>query len=170
MWAALPERIAADQLMAEGGRLEGSLPLARLGRLVSLLSGPQPADSCVRAELRLVQDVQGHDWLRGRISAQFEMVCERCGEHYALPVAAEPVLRVVASEPEAAALAPDVEYVVAQGSLPVHELIEDELILALPLVGRHPAGTRCADRVRNGPLAQSGARDNPFAVLKNLKT
>jgi len=58
--------------------------------------------------------------------------------------------------------------VVAASHLNVLELIEEELLLALPLIPRHPQGTPCGDQP--GPRAESGERESPFAILKKLKT
>jgi uncharacterized protein len=45
--------------------------------------------------------------------------------------------------------------------MPVHDLIEDELLLALPLAPRHE---RCAAR----SAGEAGERHSPFAGLRDL--
>lgn len=169
MFGVLPEWVAPDQLLAAGGRLQGSVSLARLGRLASYLKDGPPADRDATADLNLTQDPQGRYWLQGRIQARLILRCERCQGQLDWPIDARIGLYLVASEAAAAELAEDAEYVIAGESLRTHELIEDELILALPLVARHPQGTDCGDRARKGPVAESGERDNPFAILKKLK-
>jgi uncharacterized protein len=170
MLGVLPERVVPDQLLAAGGRLQGRVPLGLLDRLAGSLQVAQAQDSAASADLWLMLDPQGRYWLQGRIEAQLALRCERCQGSLEWPVETKIGLYLVASESAAAELAEDVEYVVAGDNLRVHELVEDELILALPLVPRHPQGTKCGDRVRKGPLAESGERDNPFAMLKKLKT
>jgi uncharacterized metal-binding protein YceD (DUF177 family) len=53
--------------------------------------------------------------------------------------------------------------------LPVLEVIEEQLLLGLPLVATHPAGTGC--RRTEGPKAEQSAspeRQRPFANLRDL--
>lgn len=124
----------------------------------------------IEADLLLHRDAEAKDWLQGSVHAQLRLQCERCQEWMEWPVDADISLCLVANEALAAELAEDVEYVIAGDSLGLYDLIEDEIILALPLVARHPQGTECGDSPRKGPLAESGERDNPFAILKTLKT
>ncbi|HXG27842.1 MAG TPA: YceD family protein [Nevskiales bacterium] len=166
MFGVLPDRIAPDQLLADGGRLHGTLPLKRLLRLGEL--APQPAGEA-SADLTLCLDAQGRYWLEGRLHADLVLRCERCLGTLVWPVDATLGLFLAASEQAAAALSEDADYVLAGESLGVLELIEDELILALPLVPRHPPGTECGDRAGKGPVAESGERDSPFAILKQLR-
>ncbi len=169
MFGALPDRIAPDPLLAAGGRLRGSVALSRLRRLAEL--APRDTDGTdVRVDLLLSLDPQGRRWLQGRVQADLRLRCERCLGSLPWPVDATLGLYLVASEEAAAELAENAEYVIAGESLAVLELIEDELILALPLVPKHPPGTDCADRTRQGPVAESGEKDNPFAILKKLRT
>jgi uncharacterized metal-binding protein YceD (DUF177 family) len=68
--------------------------------------------------------------------------------------------------------------VVLEGKLSVHELVEDELILAMPLVARHPDGT-CRPALdltvpRDSHVSEAAPDDtvrprHPFEVLAGLK-
>jgi uncharacterized protein len=53
------------------------------------------------------------------------------------------------------------------------EVIEDELVLALPIVALHPEGSVCAARVPTAVAVQKPVepepRKNPFAALAQLK-
>jgi uncharacterized protein len=68
----------------------------------------------------------------------------------------------------------------------ISDLIEDEILLSLPIVPKHEVGTICADSVNSGneaveeiaeqamPSAEEAAtedqvKENPFAVLAELK-
>ena len=59
----------------------------------------------------------------------------------------------------------DEDYLVADGPLDVLELVEDAVILALPMMPRKP-GIEAAAPVRSEP---DGGRDSPFAKLASLK-
>ena len=56
------------------------------------------------------------------------------------------------------------------GYIDIAEVVEDELILAIPLVAMHE-DTACNDNWRASELhAETPRKENPFAVLQQLKT
>ena len=56
------------------------------------------------------------------------------------------------------------------GYIDISEVVEDELILALPLVATHE-DTACNENWQVAELqAETPIRENPFAVLQQLKT
>jgi uncharacterized protein len=168
MFGVLPDRISPDPLLAAGGRLQGTVALSRLRRLAEF-TRRDAGETDVRVDLVLSLDPQGRRWLQGKVHAELRLRCERCLGSLPWTVDATLGLYLVASEGAAAGLFEHAEYVIAGESLEVLELIEDELILALPLVPKHPPGTDCGDRARQGPVAESGERDSPFAILKKLR-
>lgn len=170
MFGVLPDRIATDQLLATGGRLQGQIALGRLRRLTESLEIAPTASDIATADLELLPDPQANGRLQGMIQAGLCLLCERCGKPMTWPVSTTVAFYLVGSEAAAASLPDDADYVVAADSLNVLELIEEELLLALPLVARHPAGTPCGDNARSGRVAESGERSSPFDVLKKLKT
>lgn len=169
MFGVLPEQIAPDQLLAAGGHLQGRVLLELLPRLVASLPQDQAKGIAVGVNLRLVEDPQGRLWLKGQLHLDLVLVCERCREPLDWPISTEVGMYLVRSDQAPQELGDDVDYVVIGENLALHDLVEDEMILALPLVAKHPAGTECGERSRLGPLAESGVRDNPFAILKTLK-
>jgi uncharacterized protein len=79
-------------------------------------------------------------------------------------------LHLASSEGAAASLPAEADVlVVAEGSLRPLELVEDEIILALPLVPRHPDGVECAGTAGAPSAPEPEKRANPFSVLRNLK-
>ncbi len=169
MLGVLPEQIATDQLLAAGGHLQGRLQLGSMLRLAAILPLEQPAATTVEVDLKLVEDPQRRLWLEGRVRVVLALVCERCQETMDWPVSAEVGLYLARNDADAAEVGEEADVVIVGDSLKLHELIEDEMILALPLVAKHPAGTVCGDQGLQGPIAESGERDNPFAILKTLK-
>jgi uncharacterized protein len=77
----------------------------------------------------------------------------------------------VKSDAEIETLAPEYEPLVsADGRVALKELVEDELLLALPLVPRHEGDAACGGFTETAADAESGeARKNPFAELAKLK-
>jgi uncharacterized protein len=82
-------------------------------------------------------------------------------------------LGLIRSERDEAALPPDVEplLVADDGKLSLLDVIEDELLLALPLVPVNPDSALPEEVAGPSPEEISAERrsDNPFAVLRELK-
>lgn len=123
----------------------------------------------VEVALEFDIDEQGRPHVRGRIQAHLELVCQRCLEPMGVALDLEPHLGVVESEPEAEHLPEEYDpLVVGEDPLFLADLIEDELVLSLPIVPRH-ADERCAG-VEGGKEQNDPAdRENPFAALAVLK-
>lgn len=159
----LPEAFDPRQAARNRERFTGSLPLSRFHRLTDLLV--EPAGE-VAVALSLETDDSGRPVVSGEVQATVALVCQRCLEPMPVELRAEPRLVVVAGEDLAPA--DGAEHVVcAPGErLALTDLVEDELILALPVVALHGAGSSCA-----APSAAGGdGRASPFAVLKDIGT
>lgn len=99
--------------------------------------------------------------MRLTIKALLPLVCQRCLEAMQFDVALTFDYVVSAVEPEEADGDDDVDWVEASGTMDLTELIEDELLIAIPLSPRHEIDCQ--------PLKmESGDKPNPFAVLKGL--
>lgn len=179
----LPDFIDPVRLAEQQRELRGQIPLSRMHRLASSLAG---AEGLVDVGLRFGIDALGVRFMTGRIHAELVVTCQRCMEAMAGPVEAEISLGLVRSDSEAERLPENYEpLLVGAEPMPLSAIIEDELILALPIVSMHapeqcPASTRpeCAadDVPAEGadPEADQAAdraadRANPFAVLRALK-
>lgn len=159
----LPDRFDAAQLAARRAMLEGRVPLAGLERLVAA-AGPQSGAAVV--QLRVVPGARRRPMVRGRISAVLTLTCQRCVEPLAWPVDCTPALAVVGDDTEAASLPPELEPLPSSdGTVDLRALVEDELLLALPLVARHPDGT-CASPSVAVAGEEVHDRASPFAVLR----
>ena len=159
----MSQRIVIDSLAfaREGGLLQGELPVASLARVLDLL-----VDSTGRLGYR----VQGQMGPRNRpqlmlqLDGVLSVCCQRCLEGIDYPVRVRSLLELVKDEEELTQ--EEIEddskdFLTAQKELDVVELIEDEIILALPPAPRHES---CVI-----PKAGQGASDvSPFSVLKGL--
>ena len=169
----LPERIDPLRLAETGRTLRGQIALARLKRLAASLVS---VDGAVEVELEFGIDEAGVRYVSGRLSADVELVCQRCLEPMRLQLIAEPLLGIVTDAVLAERLPPHYEALIAgdSGPLLLQDIIEDELILALPIVPKHPVDA-CpqAEAVQDDESEESAAdaerKDNPFAVLAALK-
>lgn len=167
----LPVRLDALRAAERGLRYEGALPLRDMSRLRALL-----ADDGGSAAVALDFHQAGSERYRldCRITAELPLVCQRCLEPVAFPVALSLALGLVRSDAEMERLGHEREPVLVgeDGELEIAALVEDELLLALPDYPRHASG---CELPAIGPLAEAPAeveneppRDNPFAGLADL--
>jgi len=134
----LPPRIDPSVIAAEQRLLEGSLPLAAMPRLCAVVDCHQ-GEARLRLQGRI--DEAGYRLLDGHVQTQLEMQCQRCMQAVKIAIDTDFLLALVASEQQATRLPDDYEPLIAEGEeLLLAELVEDELLLGLPLVARHELG------------------------------
>jgi fatty acid/phospholipid biosynthesis enzyme len=105
-------------------------------------------DSSMRVAVNLVKSGEAH-------------ACVSAGNTGALMAISRFVLKTLPEIDAEPIEAQGPERIVAGREMPVHDLIEDELLLAIPIAPRHE---HCAER--NAPAA--GAKHAPFAGLRGL--
>lgn len=143
----------------------GRLPLASLRRLAASLAA---AEGEVEYELDFGKDDFGVSGVRVRASAALPLTCQRSLELFAFPVEVDTRIGFIVREEDEAALPSGYEpLLLDQAGLRPADVIEDELILALPLVPVKP-GTQEMQREWKGDEADAEAKPNPFAVLKKV--
>ncbi len=154
-----------------GRDLEGVHGVCKFARFSQDLPGPQLGliswELVGRHRLATQQS-----WLDIRASGLVRLRCQRCLQLFDYALALERSLGLAATQAELDALdqlTPDdgsdeSEYILADKKLDVLDLLEDELILALPYVPRHQ---HCPQELDAGARLQ--ADESPFAALKQLK-
>ncbi len=167
MSTRLPEHVEPLRLAELGRSFQGRIPVSRLRRLGQSLSS---LEGEVDVALEFSSDAQGRRRIAGRIRATLEVVCQRCLEPMVLELCPEPHLGLVESEAEAEALGDDLEpLVVSEGPMSLADIVEDELILSLPLVPMH-ALEACPGASFSAKGAEGQrTRESPFAVLAQIK-
>ncbi len=147
--------------------LEGELPLADLPRLSSLLND---AEGSVRYRIEFGRDALDVPFAKLLIEAGLPLVCQRSLQAFVEPVVIEQSLGLLRDEAGEAALPPGYEALLVpeDGRIVPAELIEDELILALPVIPVAP-GSEAVER--DWPVdGEEAAAINPFAALSALKS
>ena len=165
--APFPERIDAVKMFARMGSIAADLPLARLQRFKQQLSS-EVGD--VAVDLHFGRDEEGRRLLSGTLDTTVQVACQRCLRDMDLPLHCDMALLVVDSEAELQELRESQDGVVmTEEGLDVVALVEDELLLSLPMIPMHedPNCNQVLNALREGD--GSGARPNPFAVLAGLK-
>jgi uncharacterized protein len=190
-----PERLDPARFARDDGRLAGTRAHADYERLPGLqLAGTVGAADVVswsaQGQRRQSGARPAEPWLHLQASTTLHLQCQRCLDRLDVPVAVDRHFRFVADEALAAAEDADDDEadVLALGqALDLHGLVEDELILALPLVPRHedcalPAEPDAAHAGEPAAAAEGGdapgadeesltasGRPNPFAALAALR-
>lgn len=144
-----------------GSNLQGAWPVVEFRRLRDALRSDQGA---LRYELRGVPEERGQPALRLRVDGALQLVCQRCLGALEYPLHIEVALLLAATQAEVDAQpleAEGPESIVAGKEMRVRELVEDEVLLALPIAPRHEA---CA----GGAVEKAGTRQTPFAELRGL--
>lgn len=158
-----------------GDSLSGAWPLAQMHRLATSLEGPQAADAVApwsaQGTLRQVSGAQPEVWLHLQGRATVTLQCQRCLRAMTENLVVDRHFRFVRHEDEAARLDEEIEddVLVLPTRLDLPELLEDELILALPIVPRHEGECPEPLPVRDDAQADAAPAAHAFAALAALK-
>ena len=162
----VPEHVDAWRMVAARREFEGRIPLATMVRLRDSLLQPE---GDARYVLAFGIDALKVPFAELRIEAELPLECQSSLQRFLLPVQLVQRLGLIRDEADEAALPPEYEalLVEADGMLKPAELVEDELILALPVVPVSPD----AEAVERdfAPTAEETAQASPFAALAGLK-
>ncbi len=158
------------RLAESGVTLRGSLPLTAMTRLAGYL---HDTEGEVNVELDFGIDAQKVCYVQGRLTATLHLVCQRCLQLLAYPLDLDTALGVTPTEAAAESLPGHYEPVIVEESrLDLGKLVEDELLLALPIVPMHAVDAcridqRLIDRPESGRVEPQETR-RPFAGLGEL--
>jgi uncharacterized protein len=167
----LPRIIAETAAGAPPALMEGAFRYVMSGFVSAEATEPGAAP---KDRLFLDLAVTGQVWLN----------CQRCLEGYAEPIATSMRFEVVSTEAEAEAAPMDddeTDVIVGSRRFDVLALIEDEILLALPVAPKHPVCPAVHQSLVTGADGQVEAkapqeeekeekRPSPFAALASLKT
>jgi uncharacterized protein len=172
-----PQRLDVRRFAEEGAVLQASSELRSFARLAGESVDADPALAVhwnARGEMRNPRHVQPELWLHLEADAVLPLVCQRCLQPVHLPVAVERSFRFVADEATAAAQDDEAEedLLALSRSFDLLELVEDELLMDLPVAPRHEACPEPVKMSAADPEFEAAAteKENPFAVLGRLKT
>ena len=163
--APLPRNIEPLKLVEQRASLIGEIVLKQFERLNELADA---SAGSARVEMDFGRDEEGIPIVSGRLQAAVEMQCQRCLEPVAIAVDVELKLGIVASDRAAAQLPRYYDpLLVEEFGLDLWDLVEEEIILNLPIVASHdPDLCSIGEQYQPSPAAD---KVNPFAALKDLK-
>lgn len=172
-----PQHLDVVAFARDGLRLQGEGALANWPRLAEEQYGDSLGAGPVQWQLqgRAVAQSGAPDqlWLDLKASLMLPMQCQRCLTPVLASVQAERSFLFVADEAAAQALDDEVEddVLVISRDFDGLALVEDELILSLPLVPLHEVCPETLPMSVADPAFEAAAeRPNPFGVLAGLKT
>lgn len=167
-----PDLVDPVHLAVTGRQVSGELQPAQMERLLSLLASDKGG---IRAEIEFGVDGQGIRFAKGHLDAELEVVCQRCMEAVGLEVSTDFQLGIVTSDAQAEKLTSDYEPLMVKTTpMPLSDIIEDELILAIPIVAMHAEGDCSAEIkeiLKESPEIKETVEEkkSPFSVLEELK-
>lgn len=160
----IPSLIKASTALTRSAQYAGALAPDRLERLGAELAQP---GSHLDARLELAREDR-KDWLRGRVEGALWLQCRRCLQAFEWTLDLGIELRLVYSDADEARVLEQADpYRVEDDQLPLAEIVEDEVLLALPMMPRCSsceAAGAAADSAVEEPVAET-RKPNPFAQL-----
>ncbi len=149
------------EFASAGATQQGVWPLSDFPRLRDMLA---TGAGEVAYEIEGVRDARGRPALRLKVRGTLALRCQRCLEPMPFEAHTDETLVLAATLAEIHAEPADArgpDRVVAGKEMALRELIEDELILAVPYAPRHESCTAGAGR-------DAAGRTSPFAGLRGL--
>lgn len=144
------------------------------GQMLRLAQSANQINVAIDANVSFDIDKQRLTVIKGSASTVVELVCQRCGQLFTHPLVVDFCFSPVQDEQQIAALPEEYEPLETNemGEIDLLAAIEDELILALPVVPIHDL-TQCAisatETVFGEIPVQAEEEANPFAILAKLK-
>jgi uncharacterized protein len=170
-----PQRLDVLAFAEDAAELSGTMPVPSLQRLAAEARGPiedREVTWSAQGELRNAAHVQPEVWLHLQAQALLPMTCQRCLEPVEVPLDVDRTFRFVADETTAAAEDDDAEedLLVMDRAFDLPGLVEDELLMEVPVVPRHDVCPHAVPLSASDPgFEEAAAPVHPFAVLKSLK-
>jgi len=166
----LPQKVDPFRFADHATHLQGHLLVEGMLRLRSSLS---QVTGDVALQMQFGVDEQRIRFLRGQFSTQLMLQCQRCLGPFSQEVKGHFVLGIVHTEEEADQLPKGYDpLIVKDGILVLQDVIEDELIINLPIVPMH----LLSDCKVTTPLAMNTTqaagpgKENPFTVIESLRS
>lgn len=166
----LPERVNPYQLADKKSELEGEVSPQRLKRLEEATEGiSQPAQVNLSFDL----DEAGRRVITGQVKGAANLLCQRCLKPFHNELTGAFNLALVYNDEMGKALPTHLDslLLLPDEPLDVAGIVEDELLLSLPMHAMHPTG-ECQIETQFGADESAGEPAktyNPFDVLKDLK-
>lgn len=165
----LPVKVDPFRFADSATHLQGVLQVKDMSRLCGSLVS---TDGQVEVRIEFGVNEQHIRFLHGHVDTSVKLQCQRCLETFSYAIISSFLLGIVKTDEEAETLPERFEPLVIKGAeLILSDILEDELIVNLPLVPMHEAS---ACKVKLPLAAKSGSelpveKENPFKVIEFLR-
>jgi len=166
---SLPTTLDPFKYADQNKVLEGRIAISLMSRLTGMLVD---SSGVVGIELEFAKDAQNLRILKGKLSTDVNLLCQRCLNPVSKHIQSEFTLGIVMDDEQAQNLPKAYEpiFVEHDSKLVIQDVIEEEIILTLPMFAYHedcqaseyPQEEDVADFVEEEKV-------NPFDVLAGLK-
>ena len=164
---SLPKYFDPRQYANQGIAIAGHLPLKQLKELCTILASDE-GDAYIHLDFRVEEDKRYV--ATGSLNATVHVVCQRCMEAVPQKLSVGLLLAFVSDEDHAQHISIDYEPVVmTDGDVSVADIVEQEIILALPIVAYHEESGCNPTAVKYASFTDDAQTPNPFSVLAYLK-
>jgi uncharacterized protein len=166
-------RAPVETLVGTETEIEFAIPLGNLPRVSQEL---RSTEGEARGQVRFSRQL-GHAVADLAVKAQPEVVCQRCMLPMRWPVEMQSRIALVSDYSAADRVPEGLEVFLVEGdSVSVRDLVDEEIMIALPHVPRHEEGSECAGRSMElsgqepeAPEEAAAAQvQRPFAQLGEL--
>lgn len=172
-----PHKLELVAFARDAASLQGEWPAASFERLADSAAADAPASQwppvkwVARGERREMRGGDAQTWLQLDVESTAQLTCQRCLKPVQEDVKFSRWFRFVSDEATAAELDVDSEedLLTLSRSFDLAGLIEDELLLDLPLVPRHEVCPQPLVALLEDDADVEDERPNPFAALAALK-
>lgn len=163
----MPTNIMLEKWADIGFNWQGVVAVNEFERLACQLDRQQHTALTIAV---MLEKQQGILWLSYQVKGELSLACQRCLSPMTVDVSGEYRLAILRDDSQMGQIG-DADFVLVdeicdgRQLLPLKMLLEDELLLALPLSARH---ADCQMPIEMNQDEKEA--DNPFAVLAQLKT
>ena len=178
MQKRMPETVDFVHQVELNRTFEGEYPLAKLQRLQEVIvtdagvikdATSGNSGSKVTAKIEFCHSV-GIACIKGKISATLQVECQRCLQAMEIEVEGRFKFALISDEDEIELLPDEFEPYLLEGEeQSVIDLVEDELLLSLPMVIVHDNACSAVMTEQKKEIAAQKEAAHPFAALKSLK-
>lgn len=169
----LPIEVNPFRMIEQRRSLTGVLPLQQLPRLRELAVGSEVSE--FKVEMIFTHSASGLPLIAGSVTGELWLSCQRCLEPVKVTIDTQLNVVLTTSQTDREPEEEGYElYIVDDERIFVRDFIEDEILLALPVVARHAACQPVKPLFEGSPdefVEPSAAEEskNPFAALKDWK-
>jgi len=168
--SVIPQQVDALKACTQGATYEGLIMPQGLPRLSAAVVSIQRE---VTVKIDFFRDENGYRVVTGEMDALIAVECQRCLSALDFDLHAEMDLAIVTSDEQLERLPTECEgWLLGEDAVAdLYQAVEEELLLALPIVAYHQGGNCLAqDQYSSGDVVESvSSKKNPFAILGALK-